>query len=398
MGSYSNLRIARLNIDTCKNQLNDHSVLFCASDRKNVDYYYAGGAIEQKPGYIRKLYDIAPRLNILGYTKKHLEEVYKEYKVDYEEDIPNFTMDILDEIIGKIDITKSIWDEEDEYSSNTEIARKIGKVIETDNKYEQFIPQIEQIKYFLDEFDAYIILSLFIKNSTFMSEDVVWEYYDIYINGWIKHDVIIKDDDNYSSCIIITEGSSDTKILKAAFEWIYPDLLKFFDFIDMDKNYPFTGVGNLVNFYNGLCKIGTSKRVVMLFDNDTAGNAAIANCINKKWNIHVANLPSYHDFDSFKTKGPSGDLNENINGKAVSIELFLDLNYKNSSEPFVRWVSYDSKIKQYQGVLENKEHYSKRFFTAKNIKDSEYSLGKLKYVLDFIIKIVSDSKENEGIY
>ena len=41
--------------------------------------------------------------------------------------------------------------------------------------------------------------------------------------------------------------------------------------------------------------------------------------------MHVTVLPELDELANFKTVGPSGESTEDINGKAVSIELFLDL-------------------------------------------------------------------------
>jgi len=71
--------------------------------------------------------------------------------------------------------------------------------------------------------------------------------------------------------LIVTEGSSDTYIIKKALEILRPDILDFFSFIDMQENYPFTGGGNLLNFCKGLSSIKIQNKVLVIFDNDTEG-------------------------------------------------------------------------------------------------------------------------------
>jgi hypothetical protein len=398
MGSYSYLRIGKLTIDSSKNFLVDHSELFVSSDYHEVEYYYADNYSEKKPGYSRKLGDLKSRLYLMGFTTKSIENMFLKYRKEYEEDLRGFNLSDLSGLVKEIDISISIYDEVSDYFQNNELSQKIVNLINSDEKYKYLVPKSIQIAYFINEFDPYFVLSLFIYNSVNLEEDVVWNYYDLVEGGWIDSDIKILDEKKIDSCILITEGSSDTKIIEAAFKWIYPDIIDFFQFIDMDKNYPFTGVGNLVNFYKGLCKIGPSKRILILFDNDTAGNVAIEKCSTCIWNIKVAKLPDSDEFTKFMTIGPSGEKEENINGKAVSIELFLDLKYKSKNAPKVRWISYDTKSAQYQGVLENKEQYSKKFFNAKNGNDENYSLIKMKYLLDYIIAIIAEKNDDESIF
>ena len=52
--------------------------------------------------------------------------------------------------------------------------------------------------------------------------------------------------------LIVTEGSSDGKILFHAIRLLRPEIADFFYFVDMEKGYPFTGTGNLLNFCRGL--------------------------------------------------------------------------------------------------------------------------------------------------
>ena len=65
------------------------------------------------------------------------------------------------------------------------------------------------------------------------------------------------------------------------------------------------------------------------------------------------------------TTGPSGNTYENVNGKAVAIEMFLDLNFNHEKIPVIRWQSYNNKTNQYQGSLINKDSYLRKFINAK---------------------------------
>jgi len=146
--------------------------------------------------------------------------------------------------------------------------------------------------------------------------------------------------------LIVTEGSSDSFIIKHSINSLYPDIADFFEFVDMEKNYPFTGVGNLYNFFLGLVRIKVQNKVIIIFDNDVAGNEKynLASKIRKPENITVIKLPYDQDFEKVETIGPSGNSIENINGRAVAIECFLDFISVNRV-PTIRWTSYSKREK-----------------------------------------------------
>lgn len=77
---------------------------------------------------------------------------------------------------------------------------------------------------------------------------------------------------------------------------------------------------------------------------------------------------------------------EDINGKAVAIELFLDLDYKEKKEHCVRWTTYNKEFNMYQGELIHKETYIRKFKTISEL-DNEYKFDKLKFLIDKIIDV-----------
>ena len=66
-------------------------------------------------------------------------------------------------------------------------------------------------------------------------------------------------------------------------------------------------------------------------------------------------LPDLEKCQQILTLGPNGDSVENVNGRAASIEFFLDLSYGSVPPPTVRWTCYDQKQDAYQGELVDKE-------------------------------------------
>ena len=63
----------------------------------------------------------------------------------------------------------------------------------------------------------------------------------------------------------------------------------------------------------------------------------------------------------------------------------MDLS-KLNSEPIIRWKNYNEQMKEYQGALENKDKYTQIFKNA-NLLDNSYNCTKLKYLINYIIKM-----------
>jgi hypothetical protein len=165
-----------------------------------------------------------------------------------------------------------------------------------------------------------------------------------------------------------------------------PDVADFFYFVDMSENYPFTGEGNIIRFCQGLVKIRIQNRIMVILDNDAAGNRALRRLqkLDLPKNMRVILLPHLADFDAFPTVGPSGTSIESVNGKAVSVEMFLDLRYDNKDTPTVRWTSYDKTRRVYQGELVDKENYTYRFLN-KGWRDKRYDKSKLDALLSHVV-------------
>lgn len=178
--------------------------------------------------------------------------------------------------------------------------------------------------------------------------------------------------------LIVTEGSSDSFIIQKTLNELYPEISDFFNFIDMHQNYPFTGIGNLYNFFCGLMKIDIQNKIIVIFDNDTAGNEKYNKLqqFPQMRNMLITKLPYAYDFEKIETIGPQGKSIENINGRAVAIECFLDFELHRDS-PMVRWTNYVENQKDYQGSLIYKDEYVRNFKKA-NLKNNTYNTKKTK--------------------
>ena len=389
MGSMITLGIGKMEIDWGKNNvIKNHSCLFQKEDFKKTPYYYANNEVEYKNGFSKNIKSIKRRLNLLGYNLNQIEDMFNEelgyVNQLYETSLPiNFNdyYNVLKNInINIIDMTS------EEYEYEYDLGEYVRKCVMGEIKELVKISDddVYTISTFLENLSPYITLRILSENKNNLDLDLIWRVSDVVENGWILEKDIIPQLTTKEKILIVTEGSSDTDIIQKCINLLYDDISDFFEFIDMEQNYPFTGTGNLKNFIKGLSKISILNNILVILDNDTAGLSVyndIKEIILPK-NLKVITLPNHVEFDNFKCKGPQGDSLENINGKAVSIECFLDHNLIDE-DIYVRWTGFNDKLTQYQGNIEPKNLLVKSFHQHYNQK---YDFSKMKYLIDYILE------------
>lgn len=389
MGSMITLGIGKMEIDWGKNNIfNNHSCLFQKEDLKIIPYYYTNNEVEYKKGFSKNIKSIKRRLNLLGYNLNQIEDMFNEeleyVNQLYETSLPiNFNdyYNVLKNInINIIDMTS------EEYEYEYDLGEYVRKCVMGEIKELVKISDddVYTISTFLENLSPYITLRILSENKNNLDLDLIWRVSDVVENGWILEKDIIPQLTTKEKILIVTEGSSDTDIIQKCINLLYDDISDFFEFIDMEQNYPFTGTGNLKNFIKGLSKISILNNILVILDNDTAGLSVyndIKEIILPK-NLKVITLPNHVEFDNFKCKGPQGDSLENINGKAVSIECFLDHNLIDENI-YVRWTGFNDKLTQYQGNIEPKNLLVQSFHQHYNQK---YDFSKMKYLIDYILE------------
>jgi hypothetical protein len=328
------------------------------------------------------------RLELLGYTKSYIKILYNDLissSPHYYTKVPIAFEDFYN-ILVNVDVNRVRLDKA---NGDYDIGEFVSEYIFKDPEFNKVVNMSKftdrDIGEIFENINPYVILRILMDNPINSEIDLIWRYADIEMGGWIEKEELYEDLYDSEKILIVTEGSSDSFIIKKAIELIYPYIADFFYFVDMEENYPFTGTGNLFRFCQGLSSIKIQNKIIIIYDNDTAGNNKYTEAVKLPLpnNMKIIRLPNHKDFDIFYTVGPNGKSKKNINGAAVSIECFLDLDYKTSDIPCVRWTSYDDKSNKYQGELVNKEMYVRKY---KNIKgtDKIYKLNKLKYLIDHI--------------
>ncbi len=388
MGSFISLGVGELELDWGKNfGFRDYSKLFLPTDKKDIPYYYADDEVILKPGYSTSLGRVKSRLELLGYSLNNLNNLFQEHNDNYPEYLehPNISFETMLNIFSRINIKDYKNKKEDgDYDLGEYVIENIF-LNETFTDLKKHIDiKDKDIGAYFENLDPLFTLRLLIENPNNLEMNLEWRTQDVIDGGWTNDKEIFVGVEEADKFLIVTEGSSDTFIIRKSLELLRPDILDFFTFVDMEDNYPFTGTGNLYRFCQGLTSIRIQNKTLVLFDNDVEGVDKYnkTNKLNLPSQMKIMKLPEIEEFNSFSTVGPTGETNENINGKAVAIECFLDLT---KSNPKIRWTNYNKDIDAYQGSLENKDDYVRTFKGIKNSNDN-YDFTKLTRLIDEIYK------------
>lgn len=396
MGSMINLSIGNLEIDWGKNSgFANHTALFQRSDLADVPYWYVKDHqsndpdwilfAERREGFCSPVWKVAARLSMIGITHSVSKLLFDSQDKWVPED------EALGSVISFDQMTKAVHglDPAVFTDDNLMINRKTETILNS-SLFEN-LKKITGHTHFVNDYltddspnalHPYVFVYMLSLHPKLRNLPVYWSFDDVVQGGYVKRDTIVKPLEKVNRFLVVTEGSSDVAIIRHALKLLRPELLDFFDFVDMNEGYPFTGTGNMVNFVKGLISIGIQNNVIVLFDNDAEGNASFNRCqaLNIPDNMKVIKLPELDSFKDFPTIGPDGIHLADINGRGVAIECFLDL----SNNPKVRWNNFNKTVQSYQAELEDKDSYKMKFLEMKQKKE-HYDFSKLESLLDYII-------------
>lgn len=189
------------------------------------------------------------------------------------------------------------------------------------------------------------------------TQTIVLDYTDLYESGYCD-EYPSPEDYHVAKTIILTEGKYDAEVLSTAIATLYPHMSKFYSFMNFDE-YRVQGSTNFLTHYlKAFIASGIQNRVIALYDNDSAGLAELAllKDIVCPANYRIMRLPDIELARSYPTLGPNGLEYMNINGKAVSIELYLgrDILADGGNLIPVQWKGFIEKTQTYQGEITQK--------------------------------------------
>lgn len=407
------LGIGRMELDWGKvHQFRDHSILFTKEGVKKVPIYSYDYNSEkiiegEYDGFSSKISSIKIRLDLLGYDLKSIRKMYDDEMLTWQrysgiENILSFDKFynvILSLDISKIDTLKPALEFDIGCCDLGEYVK--DWVFYDCSIIEHFIDDSSKIKemdlfVFLENLDPYITLRILADNPENFNKEVFW-IPESELDGYLDCKDVNVGCPIDKKILLVTEGKTDTEIISRTLKELFPEISDCFYFIDMQHNdpfkYPFSGCSKLENFCQGLILMNVLNNIIVLFDNDTAGTRSYNNILckaNKMHNLVVIKLPNNDLFSKMQTKrklevGPEDIRYEDINGRAVAIECFLDFNKVDQKNLYIRWSSHQKDMDQYQGAFENdiKENLKKEFYKG-CLTDGSYDTSKLKLLVEHI--------------
>ena len=206
------------------------------------------------------------------------------------------------------------------------------------------------------------------------SDDLVYDLTDLVLGGWFdeEDDLVAYTNEVLSSDliathrIVLTEGAIDKQFLERSLALLYPHLKDYFHFLDFKGYRVEGGAGALANMVKAFAAAGIMNRVIALFDNDTAAEAALRplSSISLPKNIVIRQYPDIPLAESYPTIGPNGVASMNVNGLAGSIELYLGadvLRDEAGNLTPIQWRGYERGLDRYQGEILSKSDIQARF-------------------------------------
>ena len=285
MGSMINLSVGRLEVDWGKNfRFSNHSQLFQARDLGPVPYYYVEEnnplneetdeyniVSEMKEGLTKPLEQVVERVELLGYTMEYARREFEHLSRLTDLDANKFHFDQLAEALATVNLgaISADYGEGESFGKffHRHLFHRIGlERLVDDPHYVQF-----HAAEAMENLSVYTILQLVAQNPTAKELPVSWQFADFEHEDWATRDEFVQAVYPENRFLIVTEGSSDAKIIEHALKLLNPHVADFFDFVDMNEGYPFTGTGNLHNFTKGLIGISVQNNIIILYDNDAEG-------------------------------------------------------------------------------------------------------------------------------
>jgi len=323
MGSIIYLSVGRLEIDWGKNYgFTDHSALFQSTDIAEVPYYYVDEndpqnedgeynvITEYKVGLSKPLTQVVERITLLGHTLKCARREFDYFSLLNSFDRTKFSFDQLAQALASVDV-RCVSSDDSEGDDPGDLFRRyifeqlrLAEIVD-DPDYVRF-----HLRHGMENLSAYTILLLLAQNPSATNLPVNWQFADVEHGGWARRGEFVKTLDQSNRFLIVTEGSSDAAIIKHAFGLLKPHLSDFFDFVDMNEGYPFSGTGNLYNFTKGLISIGVQNNVLIIYDNDAEGVSSFKRTakLNIPSNMRVLKLPDLPAFEGISRRLGRQDL------------------------------------------------------------------------------------------
>jgi hypothetical protein len=315
----------------------------------------------------------------MGYTLSHAREEFENPSPFADNPPLKLLFDEVLNILKTVNVARVTNEFSEQPVEGVFAPSEIRALIRSSRHLDSFTFDHWDLLALLENFSPYSMLRVLAESPSNIELPVTWDFDEVVRNGWVNRNDVTHGLEPAGQFLIVTEGSSDAKILQKALTLLRPHIADFFRFVDMDEGYPFTGTGNLYNFVKGLISIGIQNHVIVVFDNDAEGVFNMNRCrdLNVPGNMKIVKLPDLEEFQAFQTIGPNGRHLADINSSGAAIECYLDV----GGNPLVRWTNYNEGRDSYQGSLVDKDRY-KRAFLQQRQKKAGYNYHKIEQVLN----------------
>ena len=413
MGTSIELTVGGVSLSYSKNDMGlDFGFLFQEGDESRrkldgIDYEYYQDHPEEQPDlsqheavFARQLARVLPRLHLLGST---IETARAEYEAVVAEALE------MDSSINRLEpspdllsfeefcalacrypltsLTEGFITDGDKAKGRLKHDKDFDRLPWMDNS-DSFWSEASYFSAKLAILSAESMLHIFGINPKNAAVEVVWEFGPLVDSGWESPDKFQPGARRDQKILVATEGVSDARIIKRAFEILRPDVADFFNFIDVDQRHHFWGTGNLVKFAEGLLRVDIQNKVLFVFDNDAEGVDAYQKlgALDLLPNMHAMLLPKLDELCDVPACGPEGIIRSDINGRAAAIECYLDFNLPTHPPARVTWSNYKKGIDAWHGALDSKESYQTYFFdqSPSDLQNGTYDTSKLIKLLNAI--------------
>ncbi|MFF9016115.1 HEPN/Toprim-associated domain-containing protein [Streptomyces sp. NPDC014870] len=157
--------------------------------------------------------------------------------------------------------------------------------------------------------------------------------------------------------IVLTEGSTDSRLLTEAMYTTHPHLAGFVRFIDYTGTNARGSVGMLSTMVNAFIAAGVANRFVAIADNDAGGHEALAKLKRQRLPmgcqvLHYPDLPLLASYPTIESASPTVSMT-NVNGVAGSLEMYLgeDVLTINGALAPVQLGTFIPAVQRHQGAL-----------------------------------------------
>jgi hypothetical protein len=387
MSTYAYIRVGETTVARLQEPLHESAFEFFNASHFHIEQKEAEEFSDTRLVYRIEADHLARRMDTLGYTPDFCREILKK-AIIHQEKIFNrnpYTAHFFEDESGTTDVNElvsMVLNKIEEINSSLismqaqefEIHRWSANIIENE----------------LDRIYVYSIYDLGFAPITRLlidgfGGDVEFDVSSVFeweIDESEIHNVIRDADDRF---LILTEGTSDRKILERSISHLYPEIEDLFYFADESLPIPQAGAARITELLKALASLKIKTKIIAVFDNDAEGSFearyAAEFCRNHE-NIEIVTLPELVEFENIVCQGPDGRHVTDINKRAGSIEMYLERPPLKGGEPEVKWSSYLKKSKTWQGEPVHKGEIVDHFF--RTIENDTYATEGIEAVLEAV--------------